>query len=50
MSTSGITLNSSATAPISVSGLASGLNTTSIITALMDAQRIPIGAPGDEKF
>jgi flagellar hook-associated protein 2 len=49
MSTSGITLNSSATAPISVSGLASGLNTTSIITALMDAQRIPITHLTDEQ-
>jgi flagellar hook-associated protein 2 len=35
-------VNSSGTTPISVSGLASGLNTSSIIQALLEAERQPI--------
>jgi flagellar hook-associated protein 2 len=42
MSTSGISINSTAGAPLSFSGLASGLNTTAIIAALMGAEREPV--------
>lgn len=42
MSTSGIAVNSPAGAPLSITGLASGLNTTAIIAALMDAEREPV--------
>ncbi len=42
MSTSSISLNSTAGAPLSVSGLASGLDTTEIIAALMSAEREPV--------
>jgi len=51
MTTSGASVNSatSAGAPISVSGLASGLNTTSIIEALMDAERQPVTRLTDEQ-
>ncbi len=42
MSTTGLTINSAAGAPLSVSGLASGLNTSSIIAALMSAEREPV--------
>jgi flagellar hook-associated protein 2 len=42
MSTSSLGLSSSASAPISVTGLASGLETTKIIAALMGAEREPV--------
>jgi flagellar hook-associated protein 2 len=42
MSTSGINVGSSASAPITFSGLASGLNTSSIIAALMRIEREPV--------
>lgn len=43
MSTSGLGLNStSAAAPITVTGLASGLETTKIIEALMSSERAPV--------
>lgn len=42
MSTSGISVNTNTGAPISFSGLASGLDTTAIISALVSAQREPI--------
>jgi flagellar hook-associated protein 2 len=42
MSTSSLALNSSASAPITVTGLASGLETTKIIAALMGAEREPV--------
>ncbi len=42
MSTSSIGLNSTAGAPLSVSGLASGLDTSEIIAALMAAEREPV--------
>jgi flagellar hook-associated protein 2 len=46
MSTSGISLNSlssgSGGSPLSITGLASGLNTTAIISALMAAEREPV--------
>ncbi|HTW40803.1 MAG TPA: flagellar filament capping protein FliD [Solirubrobacteraceae bacterium] len=42
MSTSGVSLNSTAGAPLSVTGLASGLDTTEIIAALMSAEREPV--------
>lgn len=42
MSTSPLSVSSVAGSPISVSGLASGLNTSSIIAALMAAQRQPV--------
>jgi flagellar hook-associated protein 2 len=42
MSTSSVSLNSTAGAPLSFSGLASGLNTTEIIAALMSAEREPV--------
>lgn len=45
MSTSGISINaasSSSGAPLSVTGLASGLDTTEIIAALMSAEREPV--------
>jgi flagellar hook-associated protein 2 len=42
MSTSSISLNSTSGAPLSVTGLASGLDTTEIIAALMAAEREPV--------
>jgi flagellar hook-associated protein 2 len=42
MSTSSLGLNSSSSAPITVTGLASGLETTKIIAALMGAEREPV--------
>jgi flagellar hook-associated protein 2 len=42
MSTSGLGLNSTSTAPITVTGLASGLETTKIIAALMSSEREPV--------
>src|ERR1700733_11754254 len=42
MSTSGLGLNSSSAAPITVTGLASGLETTKIIEALMSSERAPV--------
>jgi flagellar hook-associated protein 2 len=42
MSTSSLGLNSSTSAPITVTGLASGLETTKIIAALMGAEREPV--------
>jgi flagellar hook-associated protein 2 len=42
MSTSAISVNSPAGAPLSIAGLASGLDTTSIIAALMAAEREPV--------
>ncbi len=42
MSTSGLSVNSAAGSPLSITGLASGLNTTAIISALMGAERAPV--------
>jgi flagellar hook-associated protein 2 len=42
MSTSGISISSAAGAPLSVTGLASGLDTSAIVAALMDAERLPV--------
>lgn len=42
MSTSGISLNNAAGTPLSVTGLASGLDTSEIIAALMSAEREPV--------
>ncbi len=42
MSTSPLAVNSTSGAPITISGLASGLETSKIIAALMDAQREPV--------
>jgi flagellar hook-associated protein 2 len=42
VSTSSIDLNSTAGAPLSIAGLASGLDTTSIIAALMSVEREPV--------
>jgi len=42
VSTSAISLNSTSGAPLSVSGLASGLDTTEIIAALMSVEREPV--------
>jgi len=42
MSTSPLGVNSAAGAPITISGLASGLNTSSIISALMAVERRPV--------
>jgi flagellar hook-associated protein 2 len=42
MSTSPLGVNSSASAPITISGLASGLETTKIIAALMGVEREPV--------
>ncbi len=42
MSTSSLAVNSSSAAPITVTGLASGLETTKIIAALMGAEREPV--------
>lgn len=42
MSTSSIAVSSSSSSPLSITGLASGLDTTSIISALLGAEREPI--------
>ena len=42
MSTSALNVSSTAGAPITISGLASGLNTSSIISALMGVEREPV--------
>jgi flagellar hook-associated protein 2 len=42
MSSTGLSIGSSSGAPLTVTGLASGLNTSSIISALMAAERAPI--------
>ncbi len=42
MSSSGLSINSAAGAPLSVTGLASGLNTSAIISALMGVEREPV--------
>jgi flagellar hook-associated protein 2 len=42
MSTSGLAVGSSAGSPITISGLASGLDTSAIISALMGAERVPL--------
>jgi len=42
MSTSSVSINSPAGAPLSVTGLASGLNTSAIVAALMSAERQPV--------
>ncbi len=42
MSSSGLSINSAAGAPLSVSGLASGLDTSAIISALMGVEREPV--------
>jgi flagellar hook-associated protein 2 len=49
MSTSGLSVNSTAGAPITISGLASGLDTSSIISALMSAERQPVTRLTDEQ-
>jgi flagellar hook-associated protein 2 len=49
MSTSGISLNSTTGSPLSVTGLASGLDTTEIIAALMAAEREPVTRLTDEQ-
>lgn len=49
MSTSGISLGSTAGAPITVSGLASGLDTSSIIAALMGVEREPVDHLGEQQ-
>jgi flagellar hook-associated protein 2 len=42
MSTSGLSVGSSTGSPITISGLASGLDTSSIISALMGVERLPL--------
>ncbi|HTU80450.1 MAG TPA: flagellar filament capping protein FliD [Solirubrobacteraceae bacterium] len=49
MSSSGVTLNSVGGSPITVSGLASGLDTSSIIAALMGVEREPLTRLSDEQ-
>jgi flagellar hook-associated protein 2 len=49
MSTSGISLSSTSGSPLSVVGLASGLDTTEIISALMAAEREPVTRLTDEQ-
>jgi flagellar hook-associated protein 2 len=49
MSTSGLGVNSSTSAPITITGLASGLETSKIIGALMSAQREPVTHLTDEE-
>jgi flagellar hook-associated protein 2 len=52
MATSGISVSTTTGAPISISGLASGLDTSSIISALMTAERQPVTrlTEGQEKL
>jgi flagellar hook-associated protein 2 len=49
MSTSGLGIGSAAGAPITITGLASGLETSKIIAALMGAQREPVTHLTDEE-
>ena len=49
MSTSGISVSTAAGAPITISGLASGLDTSSIISALMSAERQPVTRLTDQQ-
>jgi flagellar hook-associated protein 2 len=49
MSTSGLGVGSAAGAPITITGLASGLETSKIIAALMGAQREPVAHLTDEE-
>lgn len=49
MSTGSITTSSGAGAPISFSGIASGLDTSSIISALMAAERAPVTRLSDQQ-
>jgi flagellar hook-associated protein 2 len=49
MSTSGLSVGSTAGAPITVSGLASGLDTSSIIAALMSVEREPVAHLTDQE-
>jgi len=49
VSTSPLSVGATANAPITVTGLASGLNTSAIITALMNVQREPVVHLGDEQ-
>ena len=49
MSTSSLGVNSAAGAPITISGLASGLDTSTIIAALMAAEREPVTHLSDEQ-
>jgi flagellar hook-associated protein 2 len=49
MSTSGLQVSSTAGAPITISGLASGLNTSAIISALMGVEREPVVHMTDEQ-
>jgi flagellar hook-associated protein 2 len=49
MSTSALQVGSTASAPITISGLASGLNTSSIIAALMGVEREPVVHLTDEQ-
>jgi flagellar hook-associated protein 2 len=49
MSSSGLTVGGSAGSPITISGLASGLNTSSIISALMGVERLPVTHLTDEQ-
>jgi flagellar hook-associated protein 2 len=49
VSTSSLAVNSAAGAPITISGLASGLETTKIIAALMEAEREPVTHLGDDQ-
>jgi flagellar hook-associated protein 2 len=49
MSTSDLAVNSTTGAPITITGLASGLETTKIIAALMGAEREPVTHLSDEQ-
>jgi flagellar hook-associated protein 2 len=49
MSTSGLSLSSATDAPITVTGLASGLDTSSIISALMNIEREPVTHLSEEQ-
>jgi flagellar hook-associated protein 2 len=49
MSTSGLSLSSATDAPITVTGLASGLDTSSIISALMNIERQPVTHLSEEQ-
>ncbi|HEV3046713.1 MAG TPA: flagellar filament capping protein FliD [Solirubrobacteraceae bacterium] len=49
MSTSSVNVSSTAGSPISIAGLASGLNTTAIISALMAVEREPVTHLTDEQ-
>ena len=49
MSTSGLSLSSATDAPITVTGLASGLDTSSIISELMNIERQPVTHLSEEQ-